>query len=591
MIKKLSRYVGEYKKYAIITPVLVTLEALMEIVIPLLMAQLIDRGIDAGNMGEITKYGVILLAAALLTMTFGVLAGKTAPMASAGFAKNLRQAMYYKVQDFSFANIDKFSTGSIVTRLTTDVTNVQQAFQMIIRITVRAPGMLIFALIAAFSVNHKLSLIFLAVLPVLGLGMFIIIKRVYPLFNKIFRTYDKLNNVVQENLYAVRVVKSFNRQEHENEKFENVSGAIYKDFSKAEKTMSFVMPLMQACMYTCMLLISWIGARMIVASGNDGALGLTTGQLMSMITYTMQILMSLMMISMIFAMMTMAKASGERIVEILDEESEIRNPQNPVMEVKDGSIDFVNTGFRYSSESADDGSGSDSKKVLENINLHIDSGATVGIIGATGSSKSSLVQLIPRLYDVSEGQVKVGDVDVRDYDIETLRNQVAMVLQKNVLFSGTIRENLRWGNENATDEEIINACKVACADEFIEKFENGYDTYIEQGGTNVSGGQKQRLCIARALLKKPKILILDDSTSAVDMRTDALIRNAFASELPDTTKIIIAQRISSVQDSDMIIVMDDGRVADCGTHEELMERSEIYREVYESQNRKGGDAA
>ncbi|MGN0721565.1 MAG: ABC transporter ATP-binding protein [Anaerovoracaceae bacterium] len=591
MIKKLSKYVGEYKKYAIITPVLVTLEALMEIVIPLLMAQLIDRGIDAGNMGEITKYGVILLAAALLTMTFGVLAGKTAPMASAGFAKNLRQAMYYKVQDFSFANIDKFSTGSIVTRLTTDVTNVQQAFQMIIRITVRAPGMLIFALIAAFSVNHKLSLIFLAVLPVLGLGMFIIIKRVYPLFNKIFRTYDKLNNVVQENLYAVRVVKSFNRQEHENEKFENVSGAIYKDFSKAEKTMSFVMPLMQACMYTCMLLISWIGARMIVASGNDGALGLTTGQLMSMITYTMQILMSLMMISMIFAMMTMAKASGERIVEILDEESEIRNPQNPVMEVKDGSIDFVNTGFRYSSESADDGSGSDSKKVLENINLHIDSGATVGIIGATGSSKSSLVQLIPRLYDVSEGQVKVGDVDVRDYDIETLRNQVAMVLQKNVLFSGTIRENLRWGNENATDEEIIHACKVACADEFIEKFENGYDTYIEQGGTNVSGGQKQRLCIARALLKKPKILILDDSTSAVDMRTDALIRNAFASELPDTTKIIIAQRISSVQDSDMIIVMDDGRVADCGTHEELMERSEIYREVYESQNRKGGDAA
>lgn len=591
MIKKLSKYVGEYKKYAIITPVLVTLEALMEIVIPLLMAQLIDRGIDAGNMGEITKYGVILLAAALLTMTFGVLAGKTAPMASAGFAKNLRQAMYYKVQDFSFANIDKFSTGSIVTRLTMDVTNVQQAFQMIIRITVRAPGMLIFALIAAFSVNHKLSLIFLAVLPVLGLGMFIIIKRVYPLFNKIFRTYDKLNNVVQENLYAVRVVKSFNRQEHENEKFENVSGAIYKDFSKAEKTMSFVMPLMQACMYTCMILISWIGARMIVASGNDGALGLTTGQLMSMITYTMQILMSLMMISMIFAMMTMAKASGERIVEILDEESEIRNPQNPVMEVEDGSIDFVNTGFRYSSESADDGSGSDSKKVLENINLHIDSGATVGIIGATGSSKSSLVQLIPRLYDVSEGQVKVGDVDVRDYDIETLRNQVAMVLQKNVLFSGTIRENLRWGNENATDEEIIHACKVACADEFIEKFENGYDTYIEQGGTNVSGGQKQRLCIARALLKKPKILILDDSTSAVDMRTDALIRNAFASELPDTTKIIIAQRISSVQDSDMIIVMDDGRVADCGTHEELMERSEIYREVYESQNRKGGDAA
>ena len=587
MIKKLSKYVGKYKKYAIITPVLVTLEALMEIFIPLLMAQLIDKGIDAGNMGEITKYGIVLLGAALLTMTFGVLAGKTAPMASAGFAKNLRQAMYYKVQEFSFANIDKFSTGSIVTRLTTDVTNVQQAFQMIIRITVRAPGMLLFALIAAFSVNHKLSLVFLAVLPVLGLGMFIIIQKVYPLFNKIFRTYDKLNNVVQENLYAVRVVKSFNRQEHENEKFGKVSGTIYKDFSRAEKTMSFIMPLMQGCMYTCMLLISWIGARMIIAGGNDAAMGLTTGQLMSMITYTMQILMSLMMISMIFAMMTMAKASGERIVEILDEESEIRNPENPVMEVKDGSIDFVNTGFRYSSESEGEGSGT--KKILDDIDLHIDSGMTVGIIGATGSSKSSLVQLIPRLYDVSEGAVKVGGVDVRDYDVETLRNQVAMVLQKNVLFSGTISENLRWGNENAAEEEIRHACKVACADEFIEKFEDGYDTYIEQGGTNVSGGQKQRLCIARALLKKPKILILDDSTSAVDMKTDALIRKAFASELPDTTKIIIAQRISSVQDSDMIIVMDDGHVSGCGTHAELMETSEIYREVYESQNRKGGE--
>ena len=587
MIKKLSRYVGEYKKYAVITPVLVTLEALMEIFIPLLMAQLIDKGIDAGNMGEITKYGGVLLGAAFLAMTFGVLAGKTAPMASAGFAKNLRQAMYYKVQEFSFANIDKFSTGSIVTRLTTDVTNVQQAFQMIIRITVRAPGMLIFALIAAFSVNHKLSLVFLAVLPVLGLGMFIIIKKVYPLFNKIFRTYDKLNNVVQENLYAVRVVKSFNRQEHENEKFGKVSGTIYKDFSRAEKTMSFIMPLMQGCMYTCMLLISWIGARMIIAGGNDAAMGLTTGQLMSMITYTMQILMSLMMISMIFAMMTMAKASGERIVEILEEESEIRNPENPVMEVKDGSIDFVNTGFRYSSESEGEGSGT--KKILDDIDLHIDSGMTVGIIGATGSSKSSLVQLIPRLYDVSEGAVKVGGVDVRDYDVETLRNQVAMVLQKNVLFSGTISENLRWGNENAAEEEIRHACKVACADEFIEKFEDGYDTYIEQGGTNVSGGQKQRLCIARALLKKPKILILDDSTSAVDMKTDALIRKAFASELPDTTKIIIAQRISSGQDSDMIIVMDDGHVSGCGTHAELMETSEIYREVYESQNRKGGE--
>lgn len=586
MIKKLSKYVGEYKKYAVITPVLVTLEALMEIVIPLLMAQLIDNGIDAGNMGEITKYGLILLGAAFLTMTFGVLAGKTAPMASAGFAKNLRQALYYKVQEFSFASIDKFSTGSIVTRLTTDVTNVQQAFQMIIRITVRAPGMLLFALIAAFSVNHRLSLVFVAVLPVLGLGMFIIIKKVYPLFNKIFRTYDKLNNVVQENLYGVRVVKSFNRQDHENEKFGKVSGNIYNDFSKAEKTMSFVMPLMQGCMYTCMLLISWIGARMIIAGGNDAAAGLTTGQLMSMITYTMQILMSLMMISMIFAMMTMAKASGERIVEILDEESEIKEPENPVTRVADGSVDFVGAGFRYSH----DGNAS-SKKVLDDINIHIDSGMTVGIIGGTGSSKSSLVQLIPRLYDVSEGAVRVGGVDVRDYDIETLRNQVAMVLQKNVLFSGTIKENLLWGNEKAADEEIRHACKVACADEFIEKMDDGYDTYIEQGGTNVSGGQKQRLCIARALLKKPKILILDDSTSAVDMKTDAMIRKAFAGELADTTKIIIAQRISSVQDSDLIIVMDDGKIESCGTHSQLMEKSEIYREVYESQNRKGGDAA
>ena len=586
MIKKLSKYVGEYKKYAVITPVLVTLEALMEIVIPLLMAQLIDNGIDAGNMGEITKYGLILLGAAFLTMTFGVLAGKTAPMASAGFAKNLRQALYYKVQEFSFASIDKFSTGSIVTRLTTDVTNVQQAFQMIIRITVRAPGMLLFALIAAFSVNHRLSLVFVAVLPVLGLGMFIIIKKVYPLFNKIFRTYDKLNNVVQENLYGVRVVKSFNRQDHENEKFGKVSGNIYNDFSKAEKTMSFVMPLMQGCMYTCMLLISWIGARMIIAGGNDAAAGLTTGQLMSMITYTMQILMSLMMISMIFAMMTMAKASGERIVEILDEESEIKEPENPVTRVADGSVDFVGAGFRYSH----DGNAS-SKKVLDDINIHIDSGMTVGIIGGTGSSKSSLVQLIPRLYDVSEGAVRVGGVDVRDYDIETLRNQVAMVLQKNVLFSGTIKDNLLWGNEKATDEEIRHACKVACADEFIEKMDDGYDTYIEQGGTNVSGGQKQRLCIARALLKKPKILILDDSTSAVDMKTDAMIRKAFAGELADTTKIIIAQRISSVQDSDLIIVMDDGKIESCGTHSQLMEKSEIYREVYESQNRKGGDAA
>ncbi len=599
MIKKLSKYVKEYKKYAIMTPVLVVLESFMEIMIPLLMAALIDKGIDNGNMSEITKYGIILIFAAFLAMVFGVLAGKTAPMASAGFAKNLRQAMYYKVQEYSFASIDKFSTGSIVTRLTTDVTNVQQAFQMMIRITVRAPGMLIFALIASFSLNHKLAMVFLVVLPILGIGMFILISVVQPIFEIIFKTYDKLNNVVQENLYGMRVVKSFNRQDHETEKFTTISGKIYKDFSKAEKTMAFVAPLMQTCMYTCMLLISWIGARMIVASGNNELFGLTTGQLMSMITYTTQILMSLMMLSMIFVMMTMAKASGERIVEILDEESELRNPPEPVYNVADGSVDFEKVSFMYARETDDAENekvaqsmnpeenikSEPAKKVLDNINIHIQSGQTVGIIGGTGSSKSSLVQLIPRLYDVTEGCVKVGGVDVRDYDIESLRNQVAMVLQKNVLFSGTIKENLRWGNENATDEEIRHACHVACADEFIESFDDGYDTYIEQGGANVSGGQKQRLCIARALLKKPKILILDDSTSAVDMKTDAMIRQAFADELPDTTKIIIAQRIASVQESDLIIVLDNGQIVDMGSHDELMKTSDIYREVYESQNK------
>ena len=567
MIKKLAKYVGEYKKYAIMTPIQVILESFMEIMIPLIMADLIDKGIDAGDMSAITKYGIMLLGAALLAMIFGVGAGRTAPMGSAGFAKNLRQAMFYKVQGFSFASIDKFSTGSIVTRLTTDVTNVQQAFQMMTRIAMRAPFMLIFALSAAFSINAKLAIVFTAVLPVLGIGIYMIMSRVHPIFEKVFKTYDKLNNVVQENLYGMRVVKSFNRQDYETEKFTGISGTIYNNFSKAEKTMAFMGPLMQFSMYVCII----------------EALGLTTGQLMSMITYTTQILMSLMMISMIFLMMIMARASAERIVEILDEESEICNPENPVFEVADGRVSFENVGFSYA-RNADD-NGEESKKVLENININIESGQTVGILGGTGSSKSSLVQLIPRLYDVTEGCVKVGGVDVRDYDIETLRNQVAMVLQKNVLFSGTIRENLLWGNENATEEEIRHACHVACADEFIEKFEDGYDTHIEQGGSNVSGGQKQRLCIARALLKKPKILILDDSTSAVDMKTDAMIRQAFAEEMADTTKIIIAQRIASVQDSDLIIVLDDGKIESMGKHEELMEKSAIYREVYESQNK------
>lgn len=580
MIKKLASQIKEYKKTAAVTPVLVLLEVVMEILIPLIMAELIDNGIDGGSMPQIIKYGIMLIVAAVLALIFGIAAGRTASVASAGFAKNLRGAMYDHVQEFSFANIDKFSTASIVTRLTTDVTNVQMAFQMCIRIAARAPGMLIFALIASFGIDAQLSLVFLGVLPILGIGLYILIRAVYPIFNRVFKTYDKLNNVVQENLYGIRVVKSYNRQDHEVEKFKKTSGKIYQDFSKAEKIMAFNMPLMQFCMYLSMILISWFGARAIVASGNDAAIGLSTGELISLITYIMQILMSLLMISMIFVMVTMARASGERIAELLDEESNLHDPENPVYNVKDGSIDFDNVHFSYGK--------SKNKEVLNDINLHIKSGQTVGIIGATGSAKSSLVQLIPRLYDVTSGSLKVGGTDVKDYHIESLRNQVSMVLQKNTLFSGTIAENLRWGNENATDEELRHACKLACADEFIDKFEDGYETYIEQGGSNVSGGQKQRLCIARALLKKPKILILDDSTSAVDMKTDAMIRQAFSTEIPDTTKIIIAQRIASVQDADQIVVLDDGKIADVGNHQQLMKNSEIYREVYESQNKGGG---
>ena len=530
MIKKLAGYVKEYKKVAIITPILVLMEVVLEIVIPLIMAELIDNGIDGGSMPDIVKYGITLLIAALMMLFFGIAAGRTASVASSGFAKNLREAMYNRVQEFSFANIDHFSTASIVTRLTTDVTNVQMAFQMCTRIATRAPGMLIFALIAAFRIDAKLSLVYVALLPVLGIGLFVLIKVAYPVFDRIFKKYDKLNNVVQENLYGIRVVKSFNRQEFEAEKFKKSSKEIYVDFSKAEKTMAFAMPLMQFCMYSSMLLIAWFGARAIVASGNDAAIGLSTGELISLITYAMQILMSLMMISMIFVMFTMARASGKRIVEILDEEPTIHDPENPIFEVKDGSIDFEGVHFSYGKAK--------NKEVLNDINLRIKSGQTVGIIGATGSAKSSLVQLIPRLYDVTKGTVKVGGTDVRNYHIESLKN-------------------LRWGNENATDEEIRHACRLACADEFVESFEDGYETYIEQGGSNVSGGQKQRLCIARALLKKPKILILDDSTSAVDTKTDAVIRKAFRTEIPDTTKIIIAQRIASVQDADLIVVLDD----------------------------------
>lgn len=580
MVKKLAKHIREYKKYAILTPILVLGEVILEILIPLIMAELIDQGIDGGSMPEIIKYGIALLISAAVALALGVGAGKTSAVAAAGFAKNLRGDMYDHVQEFSFSNIDKFSTASIVTRLTTDITNVQMAFQMLIRIATRAPGMLVFALIASFRIDAELSLIFLCVMPLPLLGLGIMIKAVHPIFNRVFKTYDKLNNVVQENLSGIRVVKSFNRQDHEIEKFGNTSQKIYLDFSKAEKIMAFINPLMQFCMYLTMLLISWFGARAIVSSGNNPDIGLSTGELISLITYSMQILMSLMMISMIFVMLTMARASGERIVELLDEESNLHDPENPIYEVQDGSIDFDHVHFSYGK--------SKDKEVLDDIDLHIKSGQTVGIIGATGSAKSSLVQLIPRLYDVSKGSVKVGGKDVREYHVESLRNQVAMVLQKNTLFSGSIAENLRWGNEHATDEELRHACKLACADEFINGFEDGYDTYIEQGGTNVSGGQKQRLCIARALLKKPKILILDDSTSAVDMKTDAMIRQAFRDEIPNTTKIIIAQRVASVQDADQIIVLDDGKIADVGSHDELMERSEIYREVYESQNKGGG---
>lgn len=578
MVRKLLRSVREYKKHSILAPVFVIFEVIMEVVIPLLMANLIDFGIDDGNLEYIVKMGVVLVVFALISLIFGILSGRSAAIASAGFAKNLRKDMYYKVQNFSFSNIDKFSTASIVTRLTTDITNVQNAYMMIIRVAVRAPIMLICALVLAFNVNSSMALIFLCIVPILAVGLFFIMSKAHPIFERVFKTYDKLNNVVQENLYGIRVVKSFVREDHENEKFGKISKSIFKDFSKAERLLAWNMPLMQFCVYTCMLLISWFGARLIVLSGNDPAVGMTTGQLMSLITYAMQILMSLMMLSMIFVMIIISRASMERIAEILDEESDITNGENPVKEVKDGSIIFDNVSFAYKKDA--------DEMCLSDISVSIKSGETVGIIGGTGSGKTSLVNLIPRLYDVTKGKLTVGGLDVKDYDIEALRDSVAVVLQKNVLFSGTIKENLRWGNENATDEEIVNVCKLAQADSFVSTFPKGYDTYIEQGGTNVSGGQKQRLCIARALLKKPKILILDDSTSAVDTKTDALIRKAFAEEIPDTTKIIIAQRISSIENADKIIVMDDGGINAVGTHEELLKTNEIYREVYTSQTKR-----
>ena len=575
MIKRLSQCIREYKKDAILSPLYVLVESLLDVAIPFVMAGLIDKGIEAGNMSMILRYGAILVGFALVALTFGALSGRSCARATAGFARNLRHDMFHHLQVYSFSNIDKFSSAGLVTRLTTDVSNVQNAFMMIIRTLIRCPAMLIFAMVMSFRINHDISLIFLAVIPILGVGLYLIIKHVHPVFERVFKTYDSLNNVVQENIHGIRVVKSFVREDHEIEKFDTISGTIYKDFSLAERILALNSPLMQGCVYACMILVSWLGAKQIVI-GN-----MSTGNLMSFFTYIMQILSSLMMLSMVFVMITMSRASAERIVEVLDEESDITNCDNPVYEVKDGSVEFTDVSFSYAKRP--------DKTVLDDIDLIIPSGQTVGIIGGTGSSKSSLVQLIPRLYDVTGGCVKVGGIDVRNYALQTLRHNVAMVLQKNTLFSGTIKENLRWGNLDATDEELVHACQLAQADDFIRTFPDGYNTYIEQGGANVSGGQKQRLCIARAILRKPKILILDDSTSAVDTKTDALIRQAFREEIPNTTKIIIAQRISSVMDADQIVVMDNGRINACGTHEELLANNEIYREVYESQTGGGGD--
>jgi len=572
MFKTLGKSVREYKKTALITPLFVTLEVILEVIIPLLMADLIDKGIYTGQMNVILKIGLQLVLATISALLFGCLSGITASKASAGFAKNLRKDLYYKVQEFSFANIDKFSTASIITRLTTDVSNVQMAFQMLTRIVVRTPLMLVFALVMAFNINSQLSLIFLGLIPIVGLALGLISTKAHPIFKRVFEKYDNLNNVVEENVRGIRVVKSYVLEEHEINKFKKSSEDIYNDFVKAEKLIALNSPVMQIASYAAILLISWFGAKIIVSTGMTE---FTTGELTSLITYAMQILMSLMMITMLLVMSTMAVTSVNRIFEILKEEVDLKNSKNPIKNIADGSIEFNNVSFSYVNKKE--------KECLKNINIKIKSGETIGIIGGTGSGKSTFVNLIPRLYDATEGEVKVGNINVKEYDIETLRNEVAMVLQKNVLFSGTIKENLKWGKEDATDEEIQRVCKLAQADEFIQSFPDKYNTYIEQGGTNVSGGQKQRLCIARALLKKPKILILDDSTSAVDTKTDKLIRKAFKEEIPNTTKIIIAQRIASVEDADKIIVFENGEINGFGTHEELLVNNDIYREVYQSQ--------
>ena len=580
MIKRLARCIREYKWAALLSPVCMIGEVAMEVLIPLVMADLYDYGIVGQDMSLVVLKSVQLVLCALASLAFGALSAVLASKAGTGFARNLRHDMFHHVQSFSFRNIDKFSTASIVTRLTSDVANLQMTFQMMIRMAIRCPMMLILALVSAMGISVRLSLVYCVAIPVLVAVLLCLVPRVFRIFDRVFRTYDKLNNVVQENVHGIRVVKSFVREDKEIEKFTGISGTIYRDFCKAEHILALNGPVMQLCVYACMLTISWVGAHMVVQSGNNPALGLTTGELSSMFTYTIQILNSLMMFSMVFVMLTMSRSPLRRCAEILEEEPDLHSPENPVTEVADGSIDFEDVSFRYSETAKN--------LALADVNLHIPAGATVGILGGTGAGKTTLVQLIPRLYDVSQGSLKVGGVDVREYDLDTLRDNVAMVLQKNVLFSGTIKENLRWGNPNATDEELVHACRLACADEFIRSFPDGYDTYIEQGGTNVSGGQKQRLCIARALLKKPKILILDDSTSAVDTQTDAMIRKAFREEIPGTTKLIIAQRVASVQDADIILVLDNGRIVASGNHETLMRESPIYREVYQSQ-KKGGE--